>query len=110
MTEDKKVLCDINNQVALVRLNKPARRNALCTRLLSELEQTFQQLADDDDVRVIVLAGNGAGFCAGADLNDTKGFVSGERGIEDPPIWKSSISRSPLSPVCRAAPQAEAWP
>ena len=83
MTEDKKVLCDINNQVALVRLNKPARRNALCTGLLSELEQTFQQLADDDDVRVIVLAGNGAGFCAGADLNDTKGFVSGERGIED---------------------------
>jgi 2-(1,2-epoxy-1,2-dihydrophenyl)acetyl-CoA isomerase len=50
---------------------------------LAELEQTFQHLADNDEVRVIVLTGEGKGFCAGADLNDTKGFVSGERGIED---------------------------
>jgi 2-(1,2-epoxy-1,2-dihydrophenyl)acetyl-CoA isomerase len=83
VSEENKVVCEIRGQVALLSLNKPERRNALCTQLLVELEQHFQQLAADDDVRVIVLTGKGEGFCAGADLNDTKGFVSGERGIED---------------------------
>jgi len=83
VSEDSKVLCEIRGQVALLSLNKPARRNALCTQLLAELKQHIQQLADNDDVRVIVLTGEGKGFCAGADLNDTKDFVSCERGIED---------------------------
>ena len=83
MSEEKKVLCEIKGQVALLSLNKPNQRNALCTQLLAELRQYFQQLAGNDDVRVIVLTGKGKGFCAGADLNDTMGFVSGERGIED---------------------------
>jgi 2-(1,2-epoxy-1,2-dihydrophenyl)acetyl-CoA isomerase len=83
MREDKKILLEIKGRVALVSMNKPDRRNALCTQLLSELEQCFRELADNDDVRVIVLTGEGNGFCAGADLNDTMGFVSGERGIED---------------------------
>jgi 2-(1,2-epoxy-1,2-dihydrophenyl)acetyl-CoA isomerase len=83
VSEDSKVLCEIRGQVALVSLNKPKLRNALCTGLLAGLEQLFRELADNDDVRVIVLTGEGKGFCAGADLNDTKGFVSGERGIED---------------------------
>ena len=83
MSEDSKVLCEIRGQVALLRLNKPEIRNAICTQLLAELKEHMQQLADNDDVRVIVLTGEGKGFCAGADLNDTKGFVSSVRGIED---------------------------
>jgi 2-(1,2-epoxy-1,2-dihydrophenyl)acetyl-CoA isomerase len=83
VSEDSKVLCEIRGQVALLRLNKPEIRNAICTQLLAELKEHMQQLADNDDVRVIVLTGEGKGFCAGADLNDTKGFVSSVRGIED---------------------------
>jgi len=83
VSKESKVLCEIRGQVALLSLNKPDQRNALCTQLLAELRQNFQQLADNEDVRVIVLTGEGKGFCAGADLNDTMGFVSGERGIED---------------------------
>jgi len=83
MSEASKVLCEIRGQVALLRLNKPELRNAICTQLLAELKEHIQQLADNDDVRVIVLTGEGKGFCAGADLNDTKDFVSCERGIED---------------------------
>lgn len=83
MSEASKVLCEIRGQVALLRLNKPELRNAICTQLLAELKEHIQQLADNDDIRVIVLTGEGKGFCAGADLNDTKDFVSCERGIED---------------------------
>lgn len=82
MSDDQRVLCDIDGQVALLTLNKPAQRNAICIRLLAELREHLFRLAGDDAVRVIALTGAGKGFCAGADLSDTTGFASGEEGIE----------------------------
>lgn len=83
MSEEKKVLCEIRGQVALLSLNKPRQRNALCIQLLAELKQSFRILAASDEVRVIVLAGKGKSFCSGADLSNTQESVSAERGIED---------------------------
>jgi methylglutaconyl-CoA hydratase len=55
--------------VARVTLNRPELRNAFDDALIQRLRQTFDQLAGDAAVRVVVLAGNGPAFCAGADLN-----------------------------------------
>jgi methylglutaconyl-CoA hydratase len=55
--------------VARVTLNRPELRNAFDDALIGKLSQAFAELADDRSVRVIVLAGNGPAFCAGADLN-----------------------------------------
>ena len=55
--------------VARVTLNRPKLRNAFDDALIGKLSQAFAELADDRSVRVIVLAGNGPAFCAGADLN-----------------------------------------
>ena len=49
-------------------LNRPARRNALDDTLLDALERAVKEAKDDDATRVVVLAGNGPSFCAGADL------------------------------------------
>ena len=55
--------------VARVTLNRPELRNAFDDALIKELRGAFSNLEKDKTVRVVVLAGNGPAFCAGADLN-----------------------------------------
>ena len=55
--------------VARVTLNRPDVRNAFDDALISELGKAFKDIGGDPSVRVMVLAGNGPAFCAGADLN-----------------------------------------
>jgi len=55
--------------VATVTLNRPEIHNAFDETLIAKLTETFVALDDDGDVRIIVLAGAGRSFCAGADLN-----------------------------------------
>lgn len=54
---------------ATVTLNRPEVRNAFNDEVIFELTKAFHELGGRDDVRCIVLAGNGPAFCAGADLN-----------------------------------------
>ncbi len=56
--------------IALVTLNRPQARNALSMALRRELVSTFARLADDADLRVVVLAAEGEVFCAGLDLKE----------------------------------------
>jgi len=49
-------------------LNRPASRNALDDTLIDALERAVKEAKDDDATRVVVLAGNGPSFCAGADM------------------------------------------
>jgi methylglutaconyl-CoA hydratase len=55
--------------VAKVVLNRPDVHNAFNEVMIRELHQAFATLGRQSDVRVIVLAGEGKSFCAGADLN-----------------------------------------
>jgi methylglutaconyl-CoA hydratase len=55
--------------VAIVTLNRPEVRNAFDDVLISSLTGVLADLDRDDSVRVVVLAGAGKAFCAGADLN-----------------------------------------
>ena len=55
--------------VARVTLNRPELRNAFDDALIASLRRTFIEIEKDRSIRVMVLAGNGPAFCAGADLN-----------------------------------------
>ena len=55
--------------VARITLNRPEVRNAFNDEVIAELTQAFVELGARPDVRAIVLAAEGAAFCAGADLN-----------------------------------------
>jgi methylglutaconyl-CoA hydratase len=55
--------------LARVTLNRPDLRNAFDDTMIVELTAAFRALSSDPRVRAIVLAANGAAFCAGADLN-----------------------------------------
>jgi methylglutaconyl-CoA hydratase len=60
---------EIKSAVARVTLDRPELRNAFDDALIRELQSSFQKLEKDQSVRIVVLAGNGPAFCAGADLN-----------------------------------------
>jgi methylglutaconyl-CoA hydratase len=63
------LLVEVASQVATVTLNRPDVRNAFNETMIADLTVAFVALGARDDVRAIVLAGNGKAFCAGADLN-----------------------------------------
>lgn len=68
--ESRAVLYQLDERgVATVTLNRPDIHNAFDDQLIAELSTIFQQIGQDDDVRVMILASNGKSFCAGADLN-----------------------------------------
>jgi methylglutaconyl-CoA hydratase len=71
--------------VATVALARPEARNALNAALIGEVTRCFEELAEDEGVRVVVLTGEGPSFCAGADVGytrDAAGF-SYEENLED---------------------------
>jgi methylglutaconyl-CoA hydratase len=55
--------------VARVTLDRPEVRNAFDEVVIEKLAHVFHEIAADTEIRVVVLAGNGPAFCAGADLN-----------------------------------------
>jgi len=59
---------DTEDGIAVVTLTRPERRNALNSRTLDELHTVFDGIAADPAARVVVLTGEGVGFCAGADM------------------------------------------
>lgn len=62
--------------VARVVLSRPELRNAFDDALIAEVTTTFEELSSDASVRVVVLAGEGRAFCAGADLGWMKRMVT----------------------------------
>jgi 2-(1,2-epoxy-1,2-dihydrophenyl)acetyl-CoA isomerase len=55
--------------VGTITLNRPNKLNAFAGRMRQELAHAFHQMAEDDDVKVLVVTGAGRAFCAGADID-----------------------------------------
>lgn len=62
------VLFDAQEPVALISLNRPAKRNAVHRPMAEQLRAAFERFEADEALRVAVLHGVGGHFCAGADL------------------------------------------
>ena len=65
----ERVLVDITDGVADVRMNRPDKINALDPAMFGALADAARRLADDASVRAVVLSGEGRGFCAGLDFS-----------------------------------------
>lgn len=81
----------IADGVAVLTLNRPARRNAYTAQMGALLNQAYRDCDDDDAVRAIVLTGAGDAFCAGAD------FSAPTRPFESPTA--DAFSASPTDPA-----------
>src|SRR5262245_51287059 len=72
-TQDEALLLvETTEGIATVTLNRPGQFNALSTALIGELQATLESIAANPDVRVVVVAARGRGFCAGHDLKEIR--------------------------------------
>jgi enoyl-CoA hydratase/carnithine racemase len=68
------VTIDIQDGIADVRLNRAEKYNALSQDMFKAIIEAGESLANNDDLRVVVLSGNGRGFCAGLDMDSFQGM------------------------------------
>jgi enoyl-CoA hydratase/carnithine racemase len=76
----------LDRGVATLTLDRPERLNALTFESYRELAETFEQLDRFDEVRAVVLRGNGRGFCSGGDQDDIIHHLLGRSTAE---LWPS---------------------
>ncbi|MBE2263630.1 MAG: crotonase/enoyl-CoA hydratase family protein [Burkholderiaceae bacterium] len=83
-------------QVAIVRLARPAKRNALNDALVLAIRDTFDTLPAS--VRAAVIAGDGDHFCAGLDLSELSERDAGQ-GLMHSRMWHAALERVQYGPV-----------
>lgn len=80
MTDFQTLMVETDTRgVGYLTLNRPERHNALNAALIADLARAAAMLAADDAVRVVVLTGMGASFCAGGDLGWFRDTLALER-------------------------------
>src|SRR3954453_16119758 len=80
----EQILYEVADGVLTITLNRPDRLNAFTPTMLRELLDAVDRADADDDVRAVVVTGEGRGFCAGADLEaGGSTFDYRERGVQD---------------------------
>lgn len=77
------ILYEVVDHVAYLTLNRPERHNAMSHDLTDEFDAALDKAEADDDVRVLVLKGNGKSFCSGWDLKSSY-YLHGPRGGRKP--------------------------
>src|ERR671918_1420413 len=86
-------------------LNRPDKRNALSGDLIRELGAGIEAAAADDEVRVVVLRGEGAMFSSGMDLNDLRDLSADPSRLRDyrRPIlsWWNLLEEMPKPTICQ---------
>lgn len=60
---------EVNNHIAVIRLNRPEAMNTFTADMGDAWSDAYRRCDEDDDIRVVVVTGNGRAFCAGADMS-----------------------------------------
>ncbi len=98
MSEPATIAYEVTGRIARITLDRPERGNGITRGLVSELERCVERADLDPAVHVMLLAGNGKGFCGGYDLVESaegQGRRGGEGEVE--------AAGSPLDPNVMAA-------
>ncbi len=72
------VLMDVSNGVATITLNRPEKMNSLSTELLDELAGCLHIARNNQEIRSVILTGNGKAFSAGGDLSEIQSATGTE--------------------------------
>ncbi len=78
----------LKDGIGIIKLNRPDKRNALHPDLIRQMKEKLNEIRDDDNVKVLIITGEGKAFCAGADLsylNELRNFssIENEKDSED---------------------------
>ena len=98
----EQILYQVDERVAWVTLNRPARLNAWTNVMECEVRTAMQKAERDEEVRVIVLTGAGRGFCSGADVQGMAEMFAGSPGRAISEVIREHQDRNPV-PKCHGA-------
>ena len=96
------IIVEIEEHVALVRLNRPEALNALNATLLAEVGQALAAFDADPKVRAVVLTGSEKAFAAGADIREMAGKSFADMFVEDVFTAESEVIQRCRKPVIAA--------
>jgi len=96
MTNTTDLQLEIRQEIAIIRLTRAAKRNALSDSLILALRDTFQDLPST--VRAAVIDGDGPHFCAGLDLSELKERDAGQ-GLQHSRLWHAALDVVQSGPV-----------
>ncbi|GAA0486012.1 crotonase/enoyl-CoA hydratase family protein [Salinibacillus aidingensis] len=74
---------ELNKGILTIFLNRPEKMNAFTEQMKDELIGCYQKADENDDVRVIIVIGEGKAFCAGADLSAGGSTFASDEGMEN---------------------------
>jgi enoyl-CoA hydratase len=94
------VAYEVTGRIARITLDRPARGNGITRGLVTELERLVERADLDSGVHVLLLAGNGKGFCGGYDLVES---AEGQGGLGAPADAQPPPAGSPLDPAVMTA-------
>ncbi|OAI44025.1 hypothetical protein AYO38_10135 [bacterium SCGC AG-212-C10] len=87
--------------VAVIRMNRPERLNAMGQQMLTELAEAWTDFQNDDSLLVAILTGTGRGFCVGEDLKESA--ERGKPGLGDvrvkDPYFAGEITKPTIAAV-----------
>lgn len=79
---------EVEDQILTITLNRPDKLNAFNAQMQQELIAAFDASDADDNIRVVIVTGEGRGFCAGADLSS--GAATFDRDLRRGPVRKNA--------------------
>ena len=99
------LLFEVNGPIATITLNRPESMNAFSEKMILKWIEALETIRDSNEIRAVLVKGNGKGFCAGGDIKAMKarkGFFESDEDITSTALarknslWKK-IQRIPLS-------------
>ena len=66
----KYITTELDNNVLLIGLNRPEKRNAFSSTMINELTDAYEEMEENDQVRCAILFAHGAHFTSGLDLGE----------------------------------------
>jgi 2-(1,2-epoxy-1,2-dihydrophenyl)acetyl-CoA isomerase len=101
----EKIRYEVREGIATITFDRAEKLNAYTPEMGQEIVAAFEAAKSDDDVRVVILTGDGRAFCAGVDLDYLKAHMAGEIKGSGPALGQESFVREwPLELVAYPKP------
>ena len=100
MTEE--LLYDVQDHIAVITLNRPEKLNAFSNEMLDAWQESITRASVDQNVRVIIVTGEGRGFCSGADVGRERAGADVLGGDPNAPAANRNSLRNSVQRVPRA--------
>ncbi|GAB5450191.1 MAG: enoyl-CoA hydratase-related protein [Halioglobus sp.] len=82
---------DVSEAIATISLNRPQKKNAYTPAMGEEIVAALTSAMADDEVRVVILTGEGEAFCAGVDLDVLRAQMAGESSGSGPALGEEHL-------------------